>query len=308
MFRNGKSLILFCLLFLGVFGVLYLPLTHSSSRVEVGIYYYGWYEEGHGSKNWREEEGSENAVDRPFLGYYDSTDPELCRRHVNWLRQLGVDFVIVSWWGPDTYTDESISVLFDTVRQYGGNLKLAVMVEPFREGKDGYNYKEIYDYIHGKYSFRYPSIYYKYQDKPLLCFYNAPGLTEGGDVPDDDRFTSIIVGHLSYVDWVYWSVPNKIVQRTINVTPRYDDSRVRRPMQTIDPSYEDNLYDKQWEKALVRAVNEEIDIIMITSFNEFHERTQIEPCFDATTHNDYAFLVFDKTMNYIRRLREDTSP
>lgn len=275
-----------------------------ANKVEVGAYYYVWYDEGLGNRHWKRDLGSENVVDKPFLDYYNSCDSVVCRKHIHWFEQLGLDFAVISWWGINSWEDRATSVVFNITAQYAETVKLAIMVEPFNETGSGYRYQEIYDYIYDNYVSKYPSVYYRYHDKPLLCFYNDPYLTLDGNVPGDDGFTSIIVGHQNYVDWIYWGTPNKIVNKTINVMPRYDDSRVRSPNQTIDPRYQEGVYDTQWLKALNYACEGKVDIIMITSFNEFHERTQVEPCFDNTSYTTNPFLIFDKTRKYIQMLRD----
>jgi hypothetical protein len=43
-------------------------------------------------------------VDTPVLGRYDSSNPPVIEKHLEWIEDLDVDFVILSWWGfQDTY-------------------------------------------------------------------------------------------------------------------------------------------------------------------------------------------------------------
>ena len=62
------------------------------------------------------------------------------------------------------------------------------------------------------------------------------------------------------------------------------------------------LYDQQWQKALDCNIQNAIDLITITSWNEFPERTAIEPHHDATASNQDPYFLYNKTMNYISQL------
>ena len=49
---------------------------------------------------------------------YGSTDRNVINRHLSWLERGGFDFVIVSWWGRSTYEDRVFSLMLDEVAQY----------------------------------------------------------------------------------------------------------------------------------------------------------------------------------------------
>jgi hypothetical protein len=135
----------------------------------------------------------------------------------------------------------------------------------------------------------------------------------------DDRFESRIIGDMDYVDW-YWWFPNngrpeqhdpllgKVSQRSIldggqtTVEPRYDDSRlgldpysgeVRNT--TDDPDYSRGQYQAQWDIANDWIKNGQCHIVLIGTWNDYTERTQIEPCFDSTSFAEDPFYLLNIT-------------
>lgn len=304
------------------FGVSYCYFLQSKSghSVQVGIFYYVWYQDGLGNTFWN---GSVcwTVVDKPVhgLGWYSSQNETIIKQHFEWFRDLHIDFAIVSWWGwaLNNYTDNSTKIIFETLdslHNISGHVRLALMVEPFNENKTYgyYDYQQIYDYIYSNFAGKYPYLYFNYQDKPLICFFNAPFLTKNGYVPKDSRFTTIIVGHHyeDYcVDWVFehitphWRGPVPH-DRTYSVCPRYDDSRLNRTISyTIDPTYRQQVYDREWRNALGLAKENALDLILINSWNEFNERSMIEPHLDATAFTNDTYFLYNKTKQYITELK-----
>lgn len=282
-------------------------------NVQVGIFYYAWYDQGLGERYWGESV-EHTVVDKPVLDWYDSQSEVVIQKHFEWLRELRVDFILASWWGPSRYEDSSIQKIFQTLASWGNASaypKIALLIEPFNETANGYNFNEIYSYINESYVSKYQQIYFNYQNKPLVCYFNQPCLTPNGQIPEDAQFLSIIVGHHyeDYcVDWAFehitphWRgpVPHN---RTYSVCPRYDDSRLNRsPYYVIDPNYTQQIYDREWRNALSFAEENKIDWILINSWNEFNERSMIEPHRDATTSVDDFFL-YNATKQYINELK-----
>lgn len=271
--------------------------------VRVGIFYYVWY-----NGTWENY-----IVDKPILGYYNSCEPNIINQHFKWLTELKLDFVLISWWGIDNKTDKVTKEVFRIVDENGNfSIKLAILVEPFNETDNGYNFTQIYSYIYENFVEPYPYLYYKLNGKPLVCFFNDEYLTDhyNGEIPKDDRFTVKIVGTRKYVNWVhpcynsfFWE--NEIPrERVYTIAPRYDDTRIpNRTGYVIDPDYSQGYYQKEWKKALNYAENSSLDIILINSWNEFAERTQIEPCRDATSIFSDSYHIFNLTKNYISELK-----
>jgi len=282
-----------------------LTLTHAESEIKVGVYYYPWY-----TGKWEIDHA--NCIDTPVLGYYNSQDVDVIRKHLQWLEDLDVDFLIVSWWGPNSFTDNATKILFQEVANSKYQPELAILVEPFDPYSNGtYNFTMIYNYVYDTYVSRYPNLYMKLYGYPLICFYNDAAMTPNGDIPLDDRFEVRIIGNEPYAHWLYsrnygmtsWS--NELaMDGQISVMPRYDDTHFRDPGAQKDPTYSEGYYDEQWSNALNLARQGEVKIVTIATWNEFAERTQIEPCIDKTSHKkNEPYYIYDKTKQYIARIK-----
>lgn len=253
--------------------------------------------------------------DKPLLGYYNSCDSQIIANHLKWISELGVDFVILSYWGHYFLWGEwyafqlnAIHQIFKVTRENITNVKLCLMIEPFdQRHQPSYNYTEIYNYIYVNFVEPYPTVYFKYKGKPLLTFFNNHNLTPQGIYPKDDRFIMLIIGSEYYADWIYTDltpVSGPIPRnRQISVTPRFDDSRFRNPGNTVDIDLSEGVYDKQWKRAINLAKQNAIEVITICSWNEYPERTAIEPHWDADAYDPNPYLLYNKTRIYIKQLR-----
>jgi hypothetical protein len=123
-------------------------------------------------------------------------------------------------------------------------------------------------------------------------------------IENDSRFTARIIGHHDYVDWYAWrpcsvddenhpiTLPKLSKDGFTCIEPRYDDSHIGRSS-TFDDDYSEDMYDRQWTWALKQGSN--LSIIAIYSWNEYHERSQIEP---HITNGTLVLLPFTKTYQY----------
>jgi hypothetical protein len=128
-------------------------------------------------------------------------------------------------------------------------------------------------------------------------------------MPLDARFTSRIVGEEPYTQWMYLDLVRPVVrEKEVSVTPRYDESRLadRQMGIQVDPRLEQGVYDQEWQKAIRLWQQGQVETILISSWNEYYERTEIEPHFDATAIDKNPYFLYDKTKDYIAQLRQST--
>jgi hypothetical protein len=302
-----------------------VPLPHvsaaSTAKVKVGIYYYVWY--GNGSTgldtpHWNDS--FNKVVDTPDMGFYDSNSNVTLCYQLNQMIDINIDFVLISWWGAANFTDPSNNYIdnntkkvFQVIKDNHLNIQAAILFEPFNQSSGVYNFPVVYDYIYNTFVTPFQTIYFHFLDKPLIVLYNDDNSTPNGTYPKDDRFTTRISGHQTYTDWVYWSfddqssMPQPYLARgqpvckneEIDVCPRYDDSQQRNPNSTFDATYEEGYYDKQWNKTIAEANSGNVTLIMISTWNEYHERTQIEPCHDFTSAYNNSSYIYDRTGYWI---------
>jgi hypothetical protein len=283
---------------------------HASNPVKVGAFFYVWYDATYWSVG--------NVYDKPLLDYYVSNDTAIITQQLKWVSDAYIDFLLISWWGhyPDTeipqhpFRNNATYQVFQTAKDNATNVKLAVMVEPFNLTENPtYTYSEIYDYVYTTFYEGFPAFYFKIDDKPLICFWNDPYLTPNGIFERDPRFTVKIVGGNSYANWIYEDVretyrskPYPPRERQTPVTPRFDDYFVRYPNNTYDAELL-HLYKEQWERALKFAKKGNVDFITICSWNEYPERTAIEPHQDYTSWNNDPYYLYNMTKDYITELK-----
>jgi hypothetical protein len=295
----------------------------SAVNVKVGIYYYVWYGNGStglGTAHWNDSFNN-NIVDTPDIGFYDSNSNVTLYNQLKQMTDINISFVLISWWGAGNFTDPSnhyidnnAKKVFQVIKDNNLSIQAAILFEPFNQSSGEYNFPIVYDYIYDTFVTPFQSIYFHFLDKPLIVLYNQQDyFTPNGTYPEDDRFTTRISGHQNYTDWVYWSFDDQssmpqpyspkgqpvCKNEEIDVCPRYDDSHQRSPNSTFDVTYEQGYYAKQWSKAITEANSGNVTLIMISTWNEYHERTQIEPCNDSTSaYNLNSSYIYDLTSHY----------
>lgn len=285
-------------------------------------------------------------MDEPYVisngtHWYRSDDPDVIKQHLDWFKYAGIDFGIISWWGPNSYEDNCTKVIFNATKNYDPSFKWVISVEGYREGYNDYNFTSIRDYINNTYLTYYGDIWLHYDNKPLLCWMTAPNMTGTAtdprpdnikDIMDDPIFEPRIIGQDSYVNWTSWrpyrgcnitSTFPPSMNEFIAVMPRYDESRLDPQRKTgepyrnitCDPNLDGSdgenveplnwtpLYDKQWSQAIQCARNGTVKFIAIATWNDFTERTQIEPCNDSTSaYKDNPFFLLNRTAYWVSTL------
>jgi hypothetical protein len=276
------------------------------------VYYYVWYgsvDAGVG-RHWNDTKGH-TVVDEPLLGFYSSQNSSIVEQHLKWFKELGVSFMIISWWGPNSYEDNASKTIFSIVKDKGYPIEITIMVEAYN-WSGSYDFKAIYDYINETYIVPYRGIYMKLDNLPLVCFFNDNiNMTSTEEKRNALRsfagYSARIVGHTeSYVDWWAWPIsgqseapaPRISKDGYIGLLPRYDDSRLGySTITTYDADYAEGLYDSQWEEILRMESENKIKYVAMYSWNEYPERSQIEPHFNQK--GEHVLSLYSKTYHYI---------
>jgi len=246
----------------------------------------------------------------PQLGCYSSNDPEIITLHMKQIRDAGIGVVAISWWGEDSFSDQSVRVYLDIAHNYG--LKLAFHIEPVY--KTAEEFKTLLEYISVNYS-EHPA-FYKLNGMPFYYLYNSyklnyqkwqsilnpDSLSSIRNTPLDGIFISLWTlrkdGEFALVSgfdgfYTYYATDGFHFGSTTSnwhhmseyakendlifipcVGPGYIDTRIR-PWNERNTRNRDN--GQYYEKMFMYAIHANPDFIGITSFNEWHEGTQIEP-------------------------------
>jgi glycoprotein endo-alpha-1,2-mannosidase len=276
------------------------PETYDLRPVQVEklvlAFYYPWYGSPEGPSgqwvHWDPSKGGSSSH-RPLLGYYDSGDQETIRRHLKWARESGIDVLIVSWWGAMDAGDLAFQKLLEMCGKE--HLKVCLLMEK-AEGLE-----RSLEYVHNKY-FASPA-YLRIDGRQVVFYYErvikdfgmsdfVPLFTRlrnkglrlfnigdgyGADVLGSfdgcysynpvfagdfkDLFTSAsIAAHIR----------GKLYAAT--VVPGFDQTVTKPDGRFLSRDY-GRLYERMWEQ----AIEADPEWVLVTSFNEWHEGTEIEP-------------------------------
>lgn len=284
----------------------------------------------------------------PELGCYSSNDPELLREHMRQLRQAGVGVICASWWGKDTFTGRALPALFKAAENAG--IKINFHIEPFG-GRNATTTREAIAYLIGQFGkspalhrlrshgnrpvfFIYDSYLTPASDwatvlqkdgKQTLRGTTNDAVVTGLWVKEKEESFMLDAGFDGF--YTYFATDGFTYGSTTKnwpklaewarahgklfipcVAPGYIDTRIR-PWNGVNTRDREGgaYYDRMWTAAL--GVSPEL--VGITSFNEWHEGTQIEPAMPKQipgfTYLDYqprtTDYYLDRTAQWARRLQ-----
>lgn len=264
----------------------------------------GVFQKGEGDFSKLDEDGLPvaNVKNHPTIGLYDSSDPLVIRGHLKLAEDSGIDAFIISWWGRGDFSDEVTAKMFDEA--VGLNVKLTVYYETVPSRREEEAVADLL-YILDRYGERSPFL--KVDGKPVIFIYGR-AMGEIGEegwrrvikkvkektdcllIADSMEPSKVPEGF----DGCHFYNPASLVKRgermaqffrnyvslcrergliaCLTVIPGYDDTVIRVPGIAV-PRRGGLLYRALFE----RAIEADPDWILITSWNEWHEGSEIEP-------------------------------
>jgi len=247
----------------------------------------------------------------PILGPYDSHDPKVVEQHCRWAKEAGLDGFIVSWWHPNDFHDRAMPLILDTAQKFGLEVTAYFETVPTRTREQALEYVMHLLNRYGK----HPA-WLKLNGKPVIFVYGRAigeiGLDgwlwviveanrryEGGAVFIGDQISKraarIFDGIHTYNitgqtagkspdeirEWARKTFPNWVETAgddriaCLTIIPGYDDSKLpdRKPPRPITERHGGETYRVLWEA----AIEANPDWVLITSWNEWHEGSEIEP-------------------------------
>ncbi len=280
---------------------------------EVLAFYYPWY--GSNGRHWGGSNPAQheilNATHYPVAGPYDSHDRGVIDSQIEMARTHGLTGFVSSWWGQKTFEDEAMPLLLDAAEKKGCHVSVYWETAP---GKGtGQISQAISDlvYIANHYGTR--KAFLKVDGKPVIFVYSRvvqqvpldswPAILSGArakaadfilvaDGCDDEHarvFDAVHVynfagalEHMKLADLPAWAGKNcayavnqardRQAIACITVIPGYDDTKIRHSGFKVDRQ-NGEVYRALWQAAL----DANPDWVLITSWNEWHEGTEIEP-------------------------------
>ena len=293
---------------------------------QVAIFYYAWYGTPSTDGAWAHWTQGGNAPPQmigsnfyPARGPYSSGTAKVVRAQMRDIAAMGVDTVIVSWWGPGSAEDARLRPVAAAARAAG--LRVALHVEPWAgrtpagvvdalRGLDGLGIRDVYVYDstsspdeEWKAALQGLSDYRVFAHTPL-----AGKALRGG-------FQGLYTYDVLVYDGNSFGRMCASARRVgllcaPSVGPGFDATRATGDLRVRDRK-NGQAYDQMWQAA-VRAAP---DVVTITSYNEWHEGTQIEPARDVGagylsydgawglhgTQAERSYL--DRTVYWVGRLR-----
>ncbi len=252
------------------------------------------------------------STNYPVLGPYDSHDAEVVERHFAWAKKAGISGFIVSWWARNDFHDRGLPLLLKTAEKHG--LKITVYFETVHPRTSPSPEGAVSDVLYLLERYGGHPAWLKVGGKPVLFVYGRAlgqikleGWQEviqqvnrrhpGGAVFIGDRITEaaarIFDGIHTYNPtgktagksaeeiraWARDTFPEWV--RTagdriacITIIPGYDDTKLDRPApRPVTARHGGETYRVMWEE----AIEANPDWVLITSWNEWHEGSEIEP-------------------------------
>ncbi|HUH99372.1 MAG TPA: hypothetical protein VLZ89_18575 [Anaerolineales bacterium] len=268
----------------------------------------------------------------PALGAYSSRDPAVVAQHMAWLRQAGIGVIITSWWGQGTPEDDTVPLLLRMAEQYGIKVAFHIEPYSARTASGLVrDIKYLYQQYGTSPAFfrSTATTHYSPAKQPKGMFFvwciefvgecgrqpaqadywqaamdEIHALPEGALVIANTQQGSWIDG--GHFDGLYNYVSNNLAGGSDfgwaaglppdslyipSVAPGFSGRRIADPADTYAPRNDGAKYDEQWKAALGTGLQPEL--VTITSFNEWHEGTMIEPpAPGATNGQGYTYSDF----------------
>ncbi|ESQ76322.1 hypothetical protein [Asticcacaulis sp. AC402] len=283
-------------------------LAATRPKKEVLAFYYGWYRTKDAQAHWQNP-GSPNM---PIRGPYDSQDDAVITRHVDQAKANGISGFIASWWGPNDATDQQLPKLLRAAGKAG--LKVCAYVENAATPQalaeqvlylhrthaghrqwltlDGRPVVFLYDRVLqtlGLEGWKQAKALIEQNAKGALAFI-ATGNGRNQIAERAPYFDGVHIYDMAFylnqkrdISWLWrrqfysgWVGYQKALRvKTATLMPGYDDRLVPdrpKPRPVIDRD-RGRLFRALWDAAIAA----DPDWILIVSFNEWHEASEIEP-------------------------------
>jgi glycoprotein endo-alpha-1,2-mannosidase len=292
-------------LLLGLLLVLCLPAT-AQAGVRVSAFYYPWYgtSAADGAYEHWAQLGHTPPNDiassyYPLEGLYSSSDDLVVSEQMNEIRDAGIDEIAVSWWGKGSPEDARLLEVVTAARADG--IAVAAHLEPYAGRSvattvDDIAYLRTYGiatfYVYRPFDF--PIADWAAEKTALhtggVTLFGQTGLAGAAAAAGfDGIYTYDIVTYgANMFRRLCAQAHAQHLLCAPSVGPGYDarrgsgDPRVKRRRNGA-------TYDSMWKMAIASGA----DRVTITSFNEWHEGTQIEPAAPAGRHGAYRYLSYN---------------
>ncbi|MFE5812778.1 ThuA domain-containing protein [Streptomyces sp. NPDC056479] len=287
---------------------------------DVHLFYYSWYGSPAVNGDWRHwQQGGHTPPDDigadlyPALGPYDSGDFDgAVDQHMKWAARSGAGVIVYSWWGRDSHEDRLARGVLDAVQEQG--IEVAWHLEPYA-GRTAASTAADIEYINGTYG-GHPAFHRSADHGGKGAFYVFQSLdVTDWTALDQVTDTSIVLAQttdttkIAHFSGMYtydgiagatapgWQQAGDYARAhgliwAPSVAPGYIDDRAVPGNSTPTVARADGAaYDRQWSNALDPAIGGSPTWVSVTSFNEWHEGSSIEPA-DSTPPAGHGYQTY----------------
>ena len=277
---------------------------------QVLAFYYGWYADPQVSGRW--EHWPEGTAHEPLAGRYDSYDPKMVEQQCNEMKAAGITGLIVSFWNHGDFGDQGMPLLLAAAGRAG--LKVTIYCETAKPRQSPNPQATADDLLDILTRYGNHPAWLRAGAKPVVFVYtralNELHLTGWAEVikhvdqrhaggvcfvcDEISKAAAKVFGGIhaynptgqtacmtieqirawaraNYPKWV--ATAGKRIS-CVTVIPGYDDTKLKRPApRPTTERYGGETYRVLWEEAVAAHP----DWILITSWNEWHEGSEIEP-------------------------------
>jgi glycoprotein endo-alpha-1,2-mannosidase len=282
---------------------------------EVLAFYYPWYGK---TRHWGKADAAnhdiQNSRHYPAQGAYDSHDPAIITRQISEAQTHHVTGLISSWWGQGTYEDQAVPLLLAAAGAKHFNISVYWEAAPGKGGEqidravsdltylltrygtndaflkvDGLPVIFVYGRVMGQVPFAaWPEILRRARSQAGNFLLVADGYSARNARQFDGLHTYNICGQVKgktpdeLRTWAaaHYARAVKLARdrgdiSCVTVIPGYDDTKIRKPGLDVD-RLDGQVYRVLWDE----AIKARPDWVLITSWNEWHEGSEIEPSFE----------------------------
>ncbi|HEX2851466.1 MAG TPA: hypothetical protein VHN98_12970 [Acidimicrobiales bacterium] len=269
------------------------------ARVETAIFYYPWYGTPDVDGSWvhwditgHSPPGDIASDYYPARGVYSSNDRAVLDDQMASIARAGVDTIVVSWWGPGSFEDKALPAVAAAARVAG--LNVAAHIEPY-DGRTPDTVQRDIDRLSSTLGITDFWIYLSDGPSPedwqlTTSRFSSFRIMAEGHLASNAR-TGVFEAYaakagfdgiytydvLPYAPGDFATVCREARAYGLlcspSVNPGYDDEATRPGWSSVRSREGGARYDAWWTGAFASGA----DVVSITSFNEWHEGTQIEP-------------------------------
>jgi glycoprotein endo-alpha-1,2-mannosidase len=280
------------------------PVAAHAGASQVSIFYYPWYgtlvADGHFS-HWGQHDhlppDDIAAAFYPARGIYSSSDPRVLDTQMTDIASMGVGEVAVSWWGWGSPEDRRLESVLFAARVRG--LSVAIHLEPY-EGRTGESTQADIEHLRtlGIQTFYlyeplsvpvedWAAMNANLRDVTVYAQTGYVGYAKKGGFAGIYTYDLLTWGGPSFARICAAARANGILCAP-SIGPGYDARRGSGD-ERMKSRRAGGTYDAMWRAAITAGA----DRVTITSYNEWHEGTQIEPAASVPRRGAVQYETYD---------------